>query len=218
MAIKQIYPTNILVEQLDIPEEIIAKVETYLKAQDKAFRTNLDNNHIEYRDGNENIIFDAVEKGECPEMVFITDQIKERYIELALSNIESYTESDQDKLIFETVIESCKINLMKPGYRLGVHTHYGDDAYACFYFNDVKSDEGGELLLYDPRWQRNYTFGGSLLEKIRPRRGLLVIVPGFIWHEVSQYNGNEERLTLVVNANVVNLCDTIRVRKTKHST
>lgn len=218
MAIKPIYATNILVEQLDISEETIAAVEAYLRAQNKAFKSDIDNNHVEYRDGNENIIFDAIDKGECPEMKIIADQIKERFVQLAYSNIDNLTESDHEQLILEARIESCKINLMSPGYRLGVHTHYGDDAYGCFYFNDVKKGEGGELTIYDPRWQRNYMFGGSRLEQIRPRRGMLVIAPGFLWHEVTQYNGPEERLTLVVNANVVNLSDSVRVRKTKYTT
>ena len=217
MAIKQIYPTNILVEQLDIPEEVIYTVEVYLKAQNKQFKSDSSHNHIEYRDGNENIVVDAIEKGECPEMKIIVDEVKKRFVQLAYSNIDSLTESDSEQLILEANIESTKINLMQSGYRLGVHTHYGDDAYGCFYFNDVKKDDGGELVLYDPRWQRNYMFGGSQLETIRPRRGMLVIAPGFIWHEVSQYNGLSERLTLVFNAQVQNLSDEVRVKRTKHT-
>lgn len=218
MAIKSIYPTNILVKQIDISEEKISAIENFLKAQHLSFISDSNKNDlVEYRDGNENIIIDAKNSGECPEMEELEAKIKQAYIELAYSNIEEFTESNTEKLMLDTKIDSCKINLMKQGYRLGVHTHYSDDAYACFYFNDVKENEGGELVLYDPRWQRNYWFGGSKLETIRPKRGMLVIAPSFLWHEVSLYTGQEERLTLVVNAQVVNENDIVRNSRTKHT-
>lgn len=216
--IKSIYPTNIYVGMPDIPEEIISTVEIFLKAQHLEFKSNFKNDHIEYRDGNENIIFDAVDVNKCPEMIVITDAIKKAALELAYSNINNFDETNTEKLMLDVNIESCKINLMNTGYRLGVHTHYGDDAFCCFYFNDVDPKDGGQLILYDARWQKNYWFGGSKLEKITPKRGMLVIAPSFIWHEVSQYNGKEDRLTLVANVQIRNQADYVRNSRTPHTT
>ena len=64
---------------------------------------------------------------------------------------------------------------------------------------------------------RNYWFAGSKLEKIRPKRGMLVIAPAFIWHEVTQYNGTDDRLTLVVNAQVYNAAEEMKHKKTDHT-
>jgi hypothetical protein len=217
MSIKQIYPTNIYLDKLDISDEKLTVIENYLRAQHLAFTSSLDNDHKEYHDGNENIVIDAIIEGECPEMVELIEKIKKAFLELAYSNMDNLSESNQDAIALDVELDSTKINLMKRGYRLGVHTHYSDDGFACLYFNDVSDEEGGEIALYDPRWQRNYAFGGSKLEKIKSKRGQLLIAPQFLWHEVTQYNGDEERLTLVVNAQVVDRGDTLRNKRTKHT-
>lgn len=215
--IKQIYPTNIYQKQLDISEEKLKKIEAYLKAQHINFISSNDVDHAEFRDGNENIMIDAIIKGQCEEMKELIDEVKKGFLTLAYSNLDNFSESNTDATVLEVELDSCKINLMKNGYRLGVHTHYSDDAFACIYFNDVEETEGGELVLYDPRWQRNYMFGGSKLEKIKSKRGTMVIAPQFLWHEVTHYHGNEERLTLVVNAQVINKGNELRNKRTQHT-
>ena len=217
MAIKEIYPTNIYHKQLDISEEKLTVIESFLRAQHLNFISSTDNDHVEYQDGNENIVIDAIVEGQCPEMKELIDEVKKGFVALAYSNLENMTESHTDKMILDCELDSCKINLMKKGYRLGVHTHYSDDAFACIYFNDVSDEEGGELVLYDPRWQRNYYFGGSRLEKFKSKRGTMIIAPQYLWHEVTHYHGDEERLTLVVNAQVVNKGDELRNKRTQHT-
>jgi len=217
MAVKQIYPTNIYLKQLDISDEKLTIIENYLRAQHLAFTSSLDNDHKEYHDGNENIVIDAIIEGECLEMKELIEEVKKGFLELAYSNANNFTESNEDTMALDVELDSCKINLMKKGYRLGIHTHFSDDAFACIYFNDVQDDEGGEICLYDPRWQRSYAFAGSKIEKIKSKRGQLLIAPQFIWHEVTQYNGTDERLTLVVNAQVVNRGDELRNKRTEHT-
>ena len=210
--IKEIYPTNILVKELDIDEAELSVIENWLMAQHQSFLADGTVDHIEYTDGNENIIFNALIKGQCPEMETLVKEMKNAFIELAYSNISSFHETNTDSFILDCEIDSCKINLMKKGFRLGCHTHYSDDGAAVFYFNDIEEKDGGELCLYDPRWQRNYWFAGSKMEKIRPKRGTLVIFPSFIWHEVSHYFGDDDRLALVVNAQVHDAADEVRAK------
>jgi hypothetical protein len=217
MAIKQIYPTNILDKELDISDEKLTIIENYLRAQHLSFISSYENDHKEYTDGNENIVIDAIIEGECPEMAELIAEVKNGFLQLAYSNIDNLKETNDKNLILDVELDSCKINLMKNGYRLGVHTHFSDDAFACIYFNDVTEEEGGELVLYDPRWQRNYMFGGSKLEKIKSKRGRMVIAPQYMWHEVTHYHGKDERLTLVVNAQVVNKGNELRNKRTKHT-
>jgi len=217
MTIREIYPTNIYEKELNISEEKLKEIETFLRAQHKAFMSAPDMDHDEYSDGNENIVIDAVIEGQCPEMKELIDEVKKGFLTLAYSNLDNFTESNTDAMLLDVELDSCKINLMKKGYRLGAHTHYSNDAFACIYFNDVTEEEGGELVLYDPRWQRNYMFGGSKLEKIKSKRGKIVIAPQYLWHEVTHYHGEDERLTLVVNAQVVNKGNSLQSKRTEHT-
>lgn len=200
--IKSIYPTNILVRQLDIPEDELIAIEAWLRTQHIAFNSSVDPTNFDY--GNGDIIEHGTSLGDAPVMTSLVEKIKRGFVDLAYSNIDSYDDNIGEKVILVAEIESCKINLMKTNDRKGNHSHYGDDAFACFYFNDGDVKQGGQLALYDPRWQRNYWFGGSKLEAITPKRGMLVIAPGFMWHEVTQYTGMNDRLALVINAQVFN--------------
>ena len=74
MAIKEIYPTNIYHKQLDISEEKLAVIESFLRAQHLNFISSTDNDHAEYQDGNENIVIDAIVEGQCPEMKELIDE------------------------------------------------------------------------------------------------------------------------------------------------
>jgi predicted 2-oxoglutarate/Fe(II)-dependent dioxygenase YbiX len=99
-------------------------------------------------------------------------------------------------------ITNSKINLVKPGTRMRMHTHYYDDAYACLYFTDTEDGDGGELVLHDPRWQKNYFFAGRADVLVPSKRGLLVVAPSFLWHEVLEYHGRKDRWTYVVHGTI----------------
>lgn len=202
--IRSIYPTNILVKQLTITDEVLSSIFVYLKAQHLSFLLDDSNDLIEYNSGNENILYDAIEKGQCSEMGALVQEVKDAFIDLAYSNIKNYTETNSENTNLDVEIQSCRINIVKPNNRMPIHSHFGDDAHACLYFENLEEKEGGQLVMYDPRWQRNYWFGGSKLEKITPKKGMLVVAPDYIWHEVSEYKGNKDRYTLVFNARVFN--------------
>lgn len=202
--IRSIYPTNILVKQLTISDEELSSIFVYLKAQHLSFLLDDSNDLIEHNSGNENILYDAIERGQCLEMAPLIKEVKDAFINLAYSNINNYTETNPNNTNLDVEIQSCRVNIVKPNNRMPIHSHFGDDAHACLYFEDLEEKEGGQLVMYDPRWQRNYWFGGSKLEKITPKKGLLVVAPDYIWHEVSEYKGNKDRYTLVFNARVFN--------------
>ena len=99
MAVKQIYPTNIYLKQLDIGDEKLTIIENYLRAQHLAFTSSLDNDHSEYTDGNENIVIDAIIEGECPEMAELIEEIKKGFLSLAYSNIDNVVPDMNDNNI-----------------------------------------------------------------------------------------------------------------------
>jgi hypothetical protein len=60
--------------------------------------------------------------------------------------------------------------------------------------------EDGALVLHDPRFNANLAAVqvGDYV-KVFPRPGLLVVFPGYLWHSVTPYLGDERRLALSAN-------------------
>ena len=93
------------------------------------------------------------------------------------------------------------INPMNYGDFKSCHTHDKIDAFAIYYVNEPKEDEGGRLRLYDPRFLGRKAFGGKTNPylEIKPRRGMVVAAPYYVWHEVTPYLGEATRISLVCN-------------------
>ena len=198
--IKRLCPTNVLVQMTNLSEEKLTSIENYLRSQHKmidAERGYKDSSNVK-----DEILLNATDGDNCLALCDLAEEVKMGFLALAYSNLENLTET-RGSIKLNVEIKQSKLNILKSGDMMGIHTHFGDDAFACIYFNDVASSEGGDLMLYDPRWQKNYWFGGSKIEKIRPQRGLIVIAPSFMWHEVATYSGKQDRVTLVYNGQIV---------------
>ena len=89
------------------------------------------------------------------------------------------------------------INPMNYGDFKSCHTHDVIDAFGVYYLNE--SDEGGRLRLYDPRFLNKKSFSRQTYIEIKPRTGLMVVAPYYIWHEVTPYFGEDTRYSLVCN-------------------
>ena len=89
------------------------------------------------------------------------------------------------------------VNPMKHGDFKSCHNHDVIDAFGVYYVNE--SDEGGKLRLYDPRFLSKKSFSQGPYIEIKPRTGLMVIAPYYVWHEVTPYLGNETRYSLICN-------------------
>tara|TARA_R110000796_G_scaffold66932_1_gene153778 strand:+ start:1656 stop:2198 length:543 start_codon:yes stop_codon:yes gene_type:complete len=89
------------------------------------------------------------------------------------------------------------VNPMEHGDFKSCHNHDVIDAFGVYYVNE--SDEGGKLRLYDPRFLNKKSFSRGPYVEIKPRTGLMVIAPYYVWHEVTPYLGNETRYSLVCN-------------------
>jgi len=89
------------------------------------------------------------------------------------------------------------INPMKYGDFKSCHTHDHIDAFGVYYINE--SEEGGNLRLYDPRFLNKKTFCNSPYIEIKPKTGLCIVAPYYVWHEVTPYLGEETRISLVCN-------------------
>jgi hypothetical protein len=89
------------------------------------------------------------------------------------------------------------INPMNYGDFKSTHTHDVIDAFGVYYLNE--SNEGGKLRLYDPRFLNKKSFSKQTYIEIKPKTGLMVVAPYYIWHEVTPYLGEETRYSLVCN-------------------
>ncbi len=199
-SIQELYATTILVKQLNISEKDLDNIESYLQAVHALFNASSNESSYFVKD----ILSRDDAKTSCPELFVLSDMIKDEIRNLAVANIKNHanTEWFQTPSAVTCTINNSTINILEQGRQMELHTHFSDDAFACFYFQDIEEEFGGTLKLHDPRWQRSYWFGGSKVFEFQPKRGTVIIAPNFIWHEVTTYTGKDPRLTYVLNAHV----------------
>lgn len=107
-----------------------------------------------------------------------------------------YDESYLNKVYLQ---DSGNFAIVKPGQRVGIHDH-PSIAFAIFYLSDINNkDDGGELVLHDPSFNRNISFHPQRQVTIQTKKNRLVIGPANVWHEVDYYHGNEDRLCAVID-------------------
>ena len=99
-----------------------------------------------------------------------------------------------------------KLPIMKKGDYQRLHGHVNAVAFAIFYLTDVNNErQGGELILKDPSFNTNYGFKPPEDYAVETKKNRLVVVPGYIWHEVTPYTGDDDRITIVMNLCLDNL-------------
>lgn len=96
-----------------------------------------------------------------------------------------------------------RLPLMRNGDHKNLHTHNEALAYAVFYLSDVDNEkEGGQLVLHDPSFNTLRYFTSQKTIGIKTKKNRLVVAPAHVWHEVTRYTGNNERLTIVLNLHI----------------
>lgn len=89
--------------------------------------------------------------------------------------------------------------VIKQGQRVGLHNH-PSIAFAIFYLTEVdNSQDGGELILYDPSFNQSPHFTSRREIKIQTKKNRLVIGPANVWHEVTPYRGKNDRMCAVID-------------------
>lgn len=89
--------------------------------------------------------------------------------------------------------------------------YYVDDGYD----GSDNPEAGGELVLQDPRFPMNRMFSTELVFRatdgqpqphtriIRPRSGMLIAFPSWLYHRVQIYKGDANRISLAINMTVM---------------
>ncbi len=83
----------------------------------------------------------------------------------------------------------------KNGYSMDIHNHSGAQFAAVFYLLAEEQDQGGELVIHDPRNNANRGFGSRLQHLFNPieyipTSGDVIIMPGYVYHSVRQFHSS----------------------------
>lgn len=175
MALKKLFPTEIWIDELKIPESKLFKLfEKLLVASEDTGPT---------------ITVNSPLKLDIPEAKFIREKIN--------SSIEKFV-GDADfsiKKNWATIYRPGQISSLP----LHCDDHYFTEYIAVFYLLGGETDKGGEFKLYDPRWINPIRFNEDKrlnFHMIEPKNGLLVVFPSHLFHAVSEYRGAEHRVSI----------------------
>jgi hypothetical protein len=84
----------------------------------------------------------------------------------------------------------------KTGYNMLTHNHNGSQIAGVFYLYNEQVDNGGELVLFDPRSNANRSYKmndwGDMFNPIRIKAepNTFIVFPSFVYHQTTPYNGN----------------------------
>lgn len=84
----------------------------------------------------------------------------------------------------------------------------GDSVQTASPDDDYFDAGDGDLILHDPRFNANLAGTGHRdYIRIRPKPGLMLIFPGYLWHSVTPHLGAFHRLSLSVNITLLRPTD-----------
>lgn len=195
--IKTVFPVNVLIKDHTMPDEFASELSSAVQA---VFQSLM----IE-----KGLSRDDIADEECP--VFTKEnlaafpllkQLQEIFIDGFYELANSYEENTLTRDMIAKMVSSNvgKLPLMKKGDYKRIHGHTNAVAFAVFYLSDVDNKRhGGELILKDPSFHSNYSFHPPEDHAIETKKNRLVVAPAYVWHEVTPYTGDEDRITVVVN-------------------
>lgn len=194
--IHSIFPTNILVEDVDFSNEEISELTVAINAIFKSHEAITGSHIISGEDSmplftDENIsVFPILKK--------LKQLFADGFYKVAQSNPNNNITPESIEIMMDN--HAGRLPIMRNGDYKGIHSHPGSTAFGIFYLTDVDNKkDGGKLILRDPSFHTNPGFRSSMTHEIETKAGRLVIAPSYIWHEVTPYYGKEDRITVVSN-------------------
>ena len=104
--------------------------------------------------------------------------------------------------VYNTDIDSYKGNFVKAwitgstsGYNMASHNHSGSHLTAVFYVLAEHTEDGGQIVLTDPRSNANRGYPSELQDQFqavihKPKTGDFLVFPSFLYHHVTTYYSN----------------------------
>jgi hypothetical protein len=195
--IKTIFPTRILIKDYDKSEEWSQNLEFIVRSIFKSVQSEKEDYSLT---GDNSInLFKKENLIQFPELIELREMFVDCFYELASSYDSNELTRD---FIDERVDEySGKLPFMRNGDLKLLHNHNQSvDAFGIFYLTDVdNAKDGGSLILHDPSFSGLFNFQEERMISVETKRNRMVICPNHVWHEVSRYTGQEERITITVD-------------------
>jgi hypothetical protein len=195
--IKTVFPVNVLIKDHDMPDEFTNELASAIQA---IFQSLMSEHELTKDDvANEEFpVFTEENFQAFP----VLKQLQEMFIDGFYELASSYEENTLTKEMVAKMVSSNvgKLPLMQKGDYKRTHGHTNAIAFAVFYLTDVDNKKhGGQLILRDPSFHSNFSFHPPEDFAIETKKNRLTIAPGYVWHEVTPYTGDADRLTVVVN-------------------
>lgn len=203
MAVVDLFPTKVLIKDTALTDEQLSELDVAIQAIFASYQA-ITGSHVE--SGEETIpLFTEENIKTFPALQTLKDVFIDGYIELGAANSDKEVTEETRRKISELVDNHAgRIPLMRSGEYKQVHCHPGAFAFAVFYLTDVDNEkDGGYLVLRDPTFNTAALFTGEKKHLVETKAGRLVVGPAHLWHEVTPYEGDEDRVTVVSNLNVL---------------
>jgi hypothetical protein len=201
--IKELFATHVLIKDLDITDaesaELLAITNSVIekhKAENELTLKEAGENHLPFFT-QENI--DAFP---------LLNKIKQYFIDGFYELAQSYPENKFTKELIEQFVNSYtgRLPIMTKDEFKMPHNHTGASAFGILYLSDIDNDkDGGKLVLHDPSWSNNIGFKHNANFSVETKKHRLVIAPANVWHSVTSYTGDENRVAIVFNLDVISL-------------
>lgn len=195
--IKTVFPVNVLIKDHDMPDEFTNELSSAVQA---IFQSLMVENGLS-RDEITNEEFPVFTEKNFQAFP-VLKQLQEIFIDGFYELASSYEENTLTKEMIAKMVSSNvgKLPLMKKGDYKRVHGHTNAIAFAVFYLTDVDNERhGGQLVLKDPSFHSNFSFHPPEDFAVDTKKNRLVIAPAYVWHEVTPYCGDDDRITVVIN-------------------
>lgn len=195
--IEQLWPTNVLIEHVEINDETHNALHGAVKPYIDQF-----NGTPEIFDSS--IRIPNIFADETPVIQGFKEFFRDRLNSLLVA--ENFIKPEE--LEVEAV---CFARRFYTGDRARPHTHRSIDYVGVYYLDldvvdsgeDTSDHDDGRFIMIDPIAQRSRGLNHSMCHQLTPVPKLLVIHPAYLFHESEQYKGAKDRDLLVINARVL---------------
>lgn len=195
--IKTIFPTNVVIKDNALSESSLDELEAVIRAIFENHKSTNTLSHMGSGD-NELPLFTEENLKSFPVLTELRESFIDGFYELA----ESYDDNNisLNDIRERVLVNTGRLPFMKKGDYKRIHTHVRSSAFAVFYLSNVDNvKEGGQIILRDPAFHNNYGFHPKSVFPIETKKNRLIISPAYVWHEVTPYSGEEDRIAIVMN-------------------
>ena len=197
--IYHLFPSNVLIKDTELTEQQLDELAVAIQAIFASHQA-LTGSHVE--SGEDSMPLFTKENIEIfPVLQTLKDIFIDGFMELLCSFGDKepgeHTRNKVEQLVNN---HAGRLPIMRKGDYKQIHSHPGNVAFGVFYLTDVDNEkDGGYLILRDPAFHTTPHFTHHQSHKVETKAGRLIIAPTHVWHEVSPYFGDEDRVTVVSN-------------------